>query len=547
MHSCRNNTPPTRELILPKISLKCKVAYNIYMIYMIQMIQKIALFIFILSEKSTAFMQRMKKILSEDQRSTALLWISIFLLSFQVIIDTDFGWHLKVGEYIFQNKSVPKTDIISFSLPDYPYVYHSWAGELLTYLSYKPFGPIGTSIVFSVIFATAILFIYETSKLTSGGKVSSLLFAWAAYTIYPETGRGMRVFGLLFMAIVYFIYQKYKQSNSKLIWFLPLVFMLWANFHGSFVVGLFAFSILLITTRRENNANKILLFTLLLSTFASLINPYGGKVYVQALQISLNSTFLSTQNINADWYPLPRTTPHAWIIILLPATFLLFYKLLRIKIPKSQAFLTLIFLALTSLQSRFVFVLFIFFIPLANNFIQEFSKRYKQQLRETLPIKTSIITLTMILPLLITINLLQVNFAYKNLENYSIFLNRKFADKVFMPVWPYNAIESLNFYNPKELKVLTDASTSGFLLLQNPQVKLFFYGAMDNFFQQGNSFVFEYLDLIHAQNSWEDKISHYAVNTVILPPYYQLVLKLKTNSAWQLIYKDNEAAVLMKN
>ena len=64
----------------------------------------------------------------------SLFFVLVFLLSLHVIVDTDFGWHMRVGEYIVLEKRIPKADLFSFSVPDYPYVYHSWGAEVLIYV-----------------------------------------------------------------------------------------------------------------------------------------------------------------------------------------------------------------------------------------------------------------------------------------------------------------------------------------------------------------------------------------------------------------------------
>ena len=55
----------------------------------------------------------------------ALFLVLTFAFYFRVVVDPDLGWHLRVGEFIWQTKTIPRKDLFSFSLPDYPYVYHS--------------------------------------------------------------------------------------------------------------------------------------------------------------------------------------------------------------------------------------------------------------------------------------------------------------------------------------------------------------------------------------------------------------------------------------
>src|SRR3972149_4366923 len=104
-----------------------------------------------------------------------LFWAAVFVLCIKVVIDTDFGWHLRIGEIIFSTKSIPNSDIFSFSLPDYPYVYHSWLGELLIYIFYKLGGFWGVSLFFAAILFLSSIFIFKACKLFAK-EVNTLLF-----------------------------------------------------------------------------------------------------------------------------------------------------------------------------------------------------------------------------------------------------------------------------------------------------------------------------------------------------------------------------------
>src|SRR3989344_3602901 len=137
------------------------------------------------------------------------LFTFIFLLSLKVITDTDLGWHIRVGEYILKTLSVPRTDLFSFSQPDYPYVYHSWATDVLIFLSYKWLGLWGVTILYASIITLGVFFIYRTSILLSG-KVNYLLFLWAAPLAFTFAGGRTRAMGFLFFTIFSFIFTKFR-------------------------------------------------------------------------------------------------------------------------------------------------------------------------------------------------------------------------------------------------------------------------------------------------------------------------------------------------
>ncbi len=126
-----------------------------------------------------------------------LLFVLIFLLSFQVVIDTDFGWHLRVGEFITNTRSIPRTDLFSFSLPNYPYVYHSWLAEVLIFASFQSFGFWGVSILYALILSVGLAFVYFSCRILSKGQVLPLFFLWSVPIAHAAFGGRVRVFGFL--------------------------------------------------------------------------------------------------------------------------------------------------------------------------------------------------------------------------------------------------------------------------------------------------------------------------------------------------------------
>src|SRR5687767_1472994 len=67
----------------------------------------------------------------------SIVLIVLFLLAKCVIaLDSDFGWHMRMGEYILKN-GIPTTDPLSYTMPSFPFVDHEWLSNILIYISYS--------------------------------------------------------------------------------------------------------------------------------------------------------------------------------------------------------------------------------------------------------------------------------------------------------------------------------------------------------------------------------------------------------------------------
>jgi hypothetical protein len=97
------------------------------------------------------------------------------------------------------------------------------------------------------------------------------------------------------------------------VWMIPVLFAVWANVHGSFIVGLAMLGTLLLgrgvdVFRRTRNWRMVfaerktrgLLYALELSALAVLLNPYGLAVYPEVFAVARNPNLQSL----IEWDPL---------------------------------------------------------------------------------------------------------------------------------------------------------------------------------------------------------------------------------------------------
>src|SRR5512142_3123934 len=71
------------------------------------------------------------------------------------IKDPDIWWHIKVGDWIVQNHSVPHVGIFSRTAGSQPWVAYSWACEVLQSRAYAWFGLVGFAL-YGVLLTLAV-------------------------------------------------------------------------------------------------------------------------------------------------------------------------------------------------------------------------------------------------------------------------------------------------------------------------------------------------------------------------------------------------------
>ncbi len=245
---------------------------------------------------------RLFKLLKPDYVASFLL--AIFLLAIfwrgATFIDPDFGWHLKTGELIVKS-GIPASDPFSYTMPGFPYVDHSWATDVFMGASYPYIGMVGLSFVFSLLFVTTIFILWRISKtenlrwyLTFTPIFLTIGVLGRYFLVRPQ------VLSWLFASCLFFVLSS-KTRWTKYKFFLPILFLLWVNSHGGFVLGLGilgAFGFTRLWETKKVDWNFIIIF--LVATATSFINPYGTGLW-REVGATIFSGELRTRIV--EWMP----------------------------------------------------------------------------------------------------------------------------------------------------------------------------------------------------------------------------------------------------
>src|SRR5581483_1141665 len=161
------------------------------------------------------------------------------------IADTDFWWHLKTGEYIWQHRSLPVPDPFSFTADlgapafegearvRYFNLTHEWLGQLLWYAVYRLAGFPGV-VLFKALLLTAFCGIAGLlAARRTGSRYWGLAAAGAASSLavlFSVDRPALLTF--FFVAVFVWILER-----GSPLWLLPVLALVWANCHGGFFLG----------------------------------------------------------------------------------------------------------------------------------------------------------------------------------------------------------------------------------------------------------------------------------------------------------------------
>lgn len=233
------------------------------------------------------------------------LWVPVFLLTaiYAIpivvalrpvavpVLDPDIWWHLRVGQWVCEHRTVPLTDPCSSYGADRPWVAYSWLYEVLVYRLYEMFG-LGGIVAYRVAMSLAVVAALHRliRRREPRFLVATGLTAAAALTLAPLFSERPWLFTILFTTWTLNVVLDLREGRVTLgAWLLPLVYALWANLHIQFVYGLLLLGLACVPFPcwRCGLAKRCLLA--LACLLATLVNPYHVQLYRVVMEYATQS------------------------------------------------------------------------------------------------------------------------------------------------------------------------------------------------------------------------------------------------------------------
>jgi hypothetical protein len=150
----------------------------------------------------------------------------------------DIGRHLTLGKIIWDTKTIPKTNLFSYTNPDFPFINHHWLSELGLYAGSVLVGLKGLIVIKALMLATAFALALASAWKARSSAAAAIVAIVAFLLMMQRTDVRPEVLSYLFMA--WFLFVLYRREG--LMWTLPIVQILWVNSHivffmGPFIVG----------------------------------------------------------------------------------------------------------------------------------------------------------------------------------------------------------------------------------------------------------------------------------------------------------------------
>ena len=221
------------------------------------------------------------------------------------VLGADIGWHLKTGDWIVEHRAFPHTGIFSRTAATHPWAAYSWGYELLLSRSYAWFGLVGIGAYGMALTVFVFFCVFWMARRLSGKFWLALALAVACcysillLRIVPRPA----FFSIaLFCVVLTWLFEAQRSGRVQTLYWLPAVFLVWANLHIQFIYGLGAVGLLLAINIAQEIAHRAhlapnyiqprslpsggLALVFALCVLATLAGPYSYHLYSVIYQYS---------------------------------------------------------------------------------------------------------------------------------------------------------------------------------------------------------------------------------------------------------------------
>ncbi len=216
-------------------------------------------------------------------------------------------YHLRAGAGILASGTIPATDTWTFTAAGLPWVDQQWGAEVILAAVERLGG--WTGLVVARAALVGLIFgglVVVGRKRGLDGRTAALLSLAAFVVAAPALALRPQLLGMALFAVVLVLVVR-RRSHPRALWLAPLVVLLWANVHGSFLLGPLVLGISWLEDVHERVERPYTtLVVAIVSAIAACVTPFGPQVWVYAVALSTNPEV--TARIS-EWQPTSLRDP----------------------------------------------------------------------------------------------------------------------------------------------------------------------------------------------------------------------------------------------
>jgi hypothetical protein len=454
---------------------------------------------------------------------------TIFVFDSGSIADPDIWWHLRNAEVLVTTHSFVRHDLYSFTTAGIPWINEAWLSELPYYVGWHNFGISGVYLVMLLEIELIFLGVFALAHLNSRNLKAAFLVSWLAIWLATVSfGPRTLLAGWMCLVAELLLLASFRQGKDYT-WFLPPLFILWVNLHGSWLIGITLFCIFYFSGFLQGNWGKLesvrwaseqrkkLGIVGALSVFGLFLNPYTYHL------VSYPFTFAFQQRLNVghvdEWMSLDFHGIRGKILFSMIAATLILGLVRRRRWRVDELAFVLVGFYAAVTYSRFLFLAAIVVLPILAkdmDFLPRYNPAIDKFWLNGILIAGIIIGCIWRLP------------------------SREYLMRDPTRNYPVKALPYLQKFRP-DGPVFNDCLWGGYLIWNARQIPVFIDSRIDIYEYSG---VFaDYLDAIGIKNTL-GVLDKYHIRYVLFPRESPVAYLLMHTAGWKTDYQDETTVLL---
>jgi hypothetical protein len=463
-----------------------------------------------------------------------------------LLADCDTGYHIRAGDYILENLSIPHKDMFSYISPALPWTAHEWLSEIIMSLAHKVLKLNGVVILFALVITFTYYFLFRILRAHNGNLW--LLLAVISLVSLTSTIHWLarpHIFTLLLLVVWYYLLDQYQYKDKNYLFILPVIMMLWVNLHGGFIIGFVLLGVYFfgnLIAWYTNQAKTIsfarkkcgvLTVIGIACLLASLVNPFGYHILIFPFELVGDEVIMSFVK---EFRPANLQESHPYKYLLFLTLGVLMISRYRVNLIELGLVLGFVYMSLYSVRNIPLFAIIVAPIVLkrmdawfreSSNPLIKFLNRRSDSIAETdakargifWPIFASFVFILMSLP---------------EVREHSFDPQKK----------PVTAMEFLKKEHIRG-NMFNDGEFGDYVIYKAyPQYKVFFDGRNDMY---GADHVKDYLKVVSLGARWEKVLEEYDIDWIFFDADSLLSRYLLEREDWHLIYADKVAYIYVRD
>jgi hypothetical protein len=200
----------------------------------------------------------------------------------------DLAYQVRAGDEMLRSGALPVADTWTFTVAGTAWLDQQWLAQLIVALGHRVGGwELLAVLRAALVAATTGVLVAVAMARGAGSRLASIL-ALAAFAIAaPALALRPQLFGvLLFVVLLWLVTARERHPRAFLA--APLVIVLWANLHGSFILGPALLGFAWLDDVAAGRPARTSFLVLAAGLLATLVNPYVAGAWTYAAGIGAN-------------------------------------------------------------------------------------------------------------------------------------------------------------------------------------------------------------------------------------------------------------------